>query len=93
MNCSANTLKRWFIDYEKNPSILITLEAKCSGTRRAQRHGHLNQRQTRLTYSEDIDMDLYDWVMCLLDMGVALTRGDIKDKAREMIQLEKSDFK
>ena len=90
---SPETVKRWCLDYEKDNSLLVKLQTHCTGTKRAQETGHVNRRDHRLTYSKDIDMDLFDWYSCLTDMGVGLSRDDIKIKARSMIQDENPNFK
>ena len=83
---SAETVKRWCLDFEEDPSVLIKLQTHCTGAKRAKQTGQINKRLGRLTCSRDIDPELYDWVLCLIDMGVALTRTDIKNKAIEFIE-------
>ena len=55
--------------------------------------GQINSRSPRLTYSEDPDKELADWVYGCLDLGYIITREVIKEKALEIIKPTTPQFK
>ena len=60
---------------------------------KARQHGHINQREPTLTYSKEIDAFIVDWIYCSIDLGYLVTRKAIHEKAIELIQEEKPQFK
>ena len=71
----------------------MKLQLFCSGTKKAQQTGQVNKREPRLSYSKELDLELYDWVLCTSQLGIALSRKDIRDKALENIQPSTPQFK
>ena len=88
-----STVKRLIIDYKKSPAIYVQLQVLCASEKKARRHGILFQRESRITYDKALDEELVNWVFCSMDLGFLLTRNVIKQKAIEIIQPSKSDFK
>lgn len=86
LSVPIDTLKCWCLKFEKDPGMLTRLQIRCSGMKSARESGHLYSRPVRLTYPVEMDIDLYDWITCALQMGMIITRKDIKDRARLFIQ-------
>jgi len=77
----------------KKPAILTQLEILCSNPKKASRCGHITQRDSRLTYDKEQDLELIDWVYGSLELGYILTRELIKEKALELIQGKHPSFR
>jgi len=65
----------------------------CSNQKKAAKTGHNKIRDPTLTYHKDLDLELYDWVICSIDLGLQITREHIRQKARELIQPHNPSFK
>ena len=93
MGVKLQTLRRICFDYDKNPNIYIHLQVLCSNQKKAAQKGNIKVRDSPLTYNKDLDLELYDWVTCWIDLGLHITRENIQQKARELIQPQNPSFK
>jgi len=82
MGVKLQTLRRICFDYDKNPNIYIHLQVLCSNQKKAAQKGNIKVRDSPLTYNKDLDLELYDWVTCSIDLGLHITRENIQQKAR-----------
>ena len=89
----SSTVKKICLYYEKNPSIYTQLQIMCSNEKKARQNGQIKQRNFILTYDKQLDWEIYDWISFNLDLGVLVTRANIKDKAKELIAPNNPSFK
>jgi len=88
-----STIKSCILSYVKTPSILIQLEIICENEKNKRKSGQIITRSPRLTYGNEIDQQLCDWVLCNIELGYLITREILKDKAIEMKRHENKEFK
>jgi len=91
--CKFNSIKRICLSYDKSPSILTELEVLCSNTKKIYSRGHIKRREPALTYDKNLDLELYDWILCSIELGAAITREDVKNKAINLITPTNPNFK
>lgn len=90
---SWQTVKSLCIQYSKNNAIMTQLEFLCSTKTSAKKSGQIFIRPPRLTYPDEIDKMLVDWIYASLDVGYIMTREAITDKAKELITDSNPEFK
>lgn len=93
LNVNWSTVKSLCRSYKKNPQILTQLQILCSTVRGAAEIGQINSRKPLLTYSQEIDLELADWIYGSFELGYILDREEIKDKAKELILDQNKEFK
>jgi len=87
------TIKSLCKSFSKDNSILTQLQILCSNQKKGRETGHIIQRKVTLSYPEEIDFQLADWIYGCIEIGYILTRESIREKAKELIQEENGNFK
>jgi len=71
--------------YNRKNNLLTQLQIICSNKKDANKCGQILSRKPRLTYPQDLDLFLADWVYSCIDLGYILTRETIREKVKEVI--------
>ena len=87
------SVKSLCLAYRKNNELLYQLEYLTATQVSAKKNGHIISRPSRLSYDEELDRNLVDWLYGCLEIGYVLTRDIIMTKAKEIINPSCPDFK
>jgi len=88
-----STVKSLCRAYTKKNSLLTQLQIICSNKQDANQCGQISVRKPRLTYPDEMDLDIADWVYACIDLGYIITREVIREKAKEVICSVNENFR
>jgi transposase-like protein len=89
----AETGRHWIKTYKKNNKYLDELRSKCLSSKTRNGTGILSRQCLKLSYPQELDFEILDYVYIKLQNFLPLSRADVKAFALELITPVQPKFK
>jgi len=89
-NVKYDTARNWLKAFKKNPQYLLELQRH---VQQGKKVTHILGRDLKLTYSIELEREIYEWICFQRQNEVPLTSKDVQNIAKELISPHFPNFK
>jgi hypothetical protein len=87
------TGRDWIKKHKADKSFIDRIRSKCISAKTRNGRGISFHKRRRLTYDEDLDFDILDYIFLQLQNSMPVTRQEVKTYAAELIQPHQPKFR